>query len=46
LIVVTYLFLAIKNWLLFIKYGGEWITFQENERPNIEDIYRLLKDKQ
>lgn len=33
----------IRRFIMFLRYGGEMITFYENERPTINDIYKELK---
>jgi hypothetical protein len=43
LIVISLIFHSALRFYLFLKYGGEMITFVENERPTIEKIYQELK---
>lgn len=34
----------IRKLTLFLRYGGEWITYERaNERKTIQDIYELLE---
>ncbi|HPY81282.1 MAG TPA: hypothetical protein PK548_05540 [Bacteroidales bacterium] len=44
LILVGHTYSAVKRFYLFIRYGGEFITFENNERPTIEKIYQKLKE--
>lgn len=43
LILVGHTYLAVKRFYLFMRWGGEFITFENNERPTIEKIYKKLK---
>ena len=43
LILISFIYHSFRRFYFFIKYGGELITFQENERPTIQDIYDILK---
>ena len=45
LLIITYLFSAIKRWVLFLRWGGEWINYDKNDRATIDDIYQELKSK-
>jgi len=45
LIIVGNMYHAVRNFLLFLKYGGEFITHSNNERPSIEAIYSQLKEQ-
>jgi hypothetical protein len=44
LIILGYFYGAIVRFAKYLKYGGELITFTENERPTINSIYYELKD--
>ena len=46
IVVTTFLMYAIRKWLLFVRYGGEWITYTPKEVKTIEDIYKHLKTNQ
>ena len=43
IILIAYIAHAVHRTFLFLKYGGEFISFTEHERPTIEDIYNELK---
>lgn len=45
LILVGHIYSAVKKFLLFMRWGGEFITFENNERPTIEKIYQKLKEE-
>lgn len=45
LLIVTYNYSAIKRFYYFVKYGGEFLSYENDERKNIDDIYKLLKEK-
>lgn len=45
LILVGHIYSAIRRFILFIRWGGEFITFREDERPTIEEIYKKLKEE-
>lgn len=44
LIVVKYNAHAIINSICFLFYGGEWITYAQEDRTTIQDIYLKLKE--
>lgn len=44
LIIIKYNYHAIRNACLFLKYGGEWITYAKGDRNTILDIYKEIKD--
>jgi len=47
LLVTTFLYYAIYRWTLFIRYGGEWIAYENLREPiTIKDIYDQLKENQ
>jgi hypothetical protein len=37
---------SFKSTFLFIKYGGEWITYRDDDKPTIYKIYEQLKNKE
>ena len=45
MIIVTYLYYGMRRFVLFMRYGGDFITHERDERKNIEDIYMLLRDR-
>ena len=42
---ITYIIFAVKRFILFIKYGGEWINYEPDEKITIEMIYEQLKQR-
>lgn len=37
---------AFYSWFLFIRFGGEWITYKsEKEKTGIRDIFILLQNQ-
>ena len=43
LILVAHIFYSIKRTLHFIKYGGEFINYDKDERATIQKIYEEMK---
>lgn len=39
IVLVTYNYHAIRNGLLFLRYGGEWITYAKDDRRTIYDYF-------
>lgn len=44
LLMVLYIIMAVHRFMWFMRYGGEMITFAEDERPTIYGIYNELRD--
>lgn len=44
LMIVGHFYSAVRKFIFFLKYGGEFITFEQNERPTIYKIYQKLKE--
>lgn len=42
LMLVTYLVNTIRMFVMFIRYGGEWITYDKEDIASIEKIYRQI----
>jgi len=48
---VFFIFLIIHAWIpikgtyLFIRYGGEWMTYIKDDKPTIAKIYEHLKSE-
>jgi hypothetical protein len=40
-----FFYLAIKGALLFVKYGGEVVTYESGDSATIQNIYEQLKNK-
>jgi len=45
IILIAYNYHAIRHFLLTIKYGGEWITYRQDERKTIQDLYNEIKNQ-
>ena len=44
LMTVTYSIGLIKHWILFIRYGGEWVTYKENQPDvTLQKIYNKVE---
>lgn len=41
--IVTYFLFSIKRLYHFVKYGGEWINYDKNEKITIQMIYEELR---
>ena len=46
LLTVAFTYHLIIRFYRFMKYGGEMITFTENDRPTVDMIYQELKKQQ
>jgi len=44
LIFIAHNIFVIKRTFHFLKYGGEYVNFEENEKPTILEIYKMLKE--
>jgi len=45
ILIVTYGKALFRHFIKFIRYGGEWITYEKEDPKRMQDIYNLLKDK-
>ena len=45
IILVAHNYFVIKRFIHFLRWGGEYINFEKNEKPTIETIYKLLKEQ-
>ena len=46
MILTTSIFHSFLDWYLFIKFGGEFYTYKnEEEKKSIGDVYDFLKEK-
>jgi len=43
LMTVGFTYSLIKRFLLYLRYGVEFISFEENEQPTVNDIYKEMK---
>lgn len=43
LMVIAHSIFIIKRTINFLKNGGEYIDYEENEKKTIKDIYDLIK---
>lgn len=46
IILIKYNLHAILNSILFLIYGGEWITYAKEDKVTMLDIYKQLKKNQ
>ena len=44
IILTAYIYFSFRRTYHFIKYGGEWINYDRDDRITIQDIYQKLKD--
>ena len=43
---ISCLMLLFKNWILFVRYGGEWVTYKEKEPDvTLQKIYNKTKEE-
>lgn len=45
LLLCTYTFGCLKHWIKFIRFGGEWLTYEKEDPKRMEHIFQLLKDQ-
>jgi hypothetical protein len=45
MLLVFHIYTSFKNTYLFIRYGGEWMTYDDTDKPTIYKIYQELKAK-
>ncbi len=43
ILIICYAVACFKHWILFIKYGGEWLTYKKDDPKRMEAIYEILK---
>jgi len=43
ILLISHNLFVIKRFWHFLKFGGEYINFEQNERATIQDIYDQLK---
>ena len=44
LLFITHNFFVLKRTYHFLKFGGEYVNFEQNERKTIQDIFNMLKE--
>lgn len=44
ILILTYSYNCIKHFLKYLRYGGEWVTYNNEDPKRMEDIYKLLKE--
>jgi len=42
---ITYTYQCVKHFIGFVRYGGEWVTYEKEQVKVMADIYKVLKDK-
>lgn len=45
MMLVFHIYTGFLNTFLFIKYGGEWMTYSDEDKSTIYKIYKELKEK-
>jgi hypothetical protein len=45
LLFISYTYQAFSHWFLYLRYGGEWITYKKNDKVSIQGIYNRLKNE-
>lgn len=43
LLFITHNLFVLRRFWHFLKFGGEYVNFEENEKATIQDIYNELK---
>jgi len=43
LIVVSYSYHAVRNSIMFLIHGGEWITYAKSDKVTMKEIFEELK---
>ncbi|MEC4050586.1 hypothetical protein OX284_014195 [Flavobacterium sp. SUN046] len=46
LIIISFSYEALRRWFCFLMYGGEFIVKDSTDNKSIENIYRMLKNKE
>ena len=44
IILINYNIHAVRNSILFLMHGGEWITYAKDGRKTINDIYNSINE--
>jgi hypothetical protein len=44
LLLITHNFFALKRFWHFLKFGGEYVNFEKDERHTILEIYKMLEE--
>jgi hypothetical protein len=44
LLFIAHTAFVLKRTYYFLKYGGEYVSFRQNEKATINDIFEMLKD--
>jgi len=45
LILISYNIIVFKHLYDFLKYGGEWITFDKGSKTTIRDLFNLVEGR-
>jgi hypothetical protein len=45
LLIFAYSVGCIKRFVQYIRYGGEWLTYEKDDIKRMDDIYKLLKEQ-
>lgn len=44
ILLITHILFVFKRFYHFLKYGGEYVNFEENEKPTLMEIHKMLKE--
>lgn len=44
LLILTYAMGCVKHFIKFIRYGGEFMTYDKDDDKRMNEIYKILKD--
>jgi hypothetical protein len=36
---------CLKHFVKYLRYGGEWVTYSKDEPKSMQEIYKLLKER-
>jgi len=45
LLVLSHLYMGIEKWIMFLRFGAEYITYDKNSITMINDVYQIVKEK-
>lgn len=44
ILLISHVLFVFRRFYHFLKYGGEYINFEENEKPSLMEIHAMLKE--
>jgi hypothetical protein len=45
ILIVSYTIGCIAQWLLYLRWGGEWVTYRKDDSNTLKDIFDKLKEQ-